>query len=352
MSARKKRLEDLKKSLDSEEMDEFNEKMEDIKNATDIPDDDEVVGGQIETPTDETLRKEMGKAGVDEKSIDKMIKEKNTDSQEDFSEEEMDKLRKQVIDGLEKECRKKGGSALASTIVKNSLKRKISNEEWEKILEMFLNQRSEHKGDTLNANKGYKFGHKNHLWRGAVLPTSAPSKGSIQNIYCFIDFSGSVDQNLVFTFLGKVIDLCMKLEYSTVVIYGFGERLVEPRVIDEDSLEHGPMVALSQTWEYITRQNPGGGTENFSDVAHEINKIKDDEDDAVILIFGDAAWYNPLVGPRCLKYELNNQDYFDDICVLAYYEVLNSDFRGYISELEDIVGIKHIITSKASSIHD
>ena len=352
MSTRKKRLEDLKKSLDSEEMDEFNEKMEDIKNATDIPDDDEIVGGQIETPTDETLRKEMEKAGVDEKSIDKMIKEKNTDSQEDFSEEEMDKLRKQVIDGLEKECRKKGGSALASTIVKNSLKRKISNEEWEKILEMFLNQRSEHKGDTLNANKGYKFGHKNHLWRGAVLPTSAPSKGSIQNIYCFIDFSGSVNQNLVFTFLGKVIDLCMKLEYSTVVIYGFGERLVEPRIIDEDSLEHGSMVALSQTWEYITRQNPGGGTENFSDVAHEINKIKDDEDDAVILIFGDAAWENPLVGPRCLKYELNNQDYFDDICVLAYYEVLNSNFRGYISELEDIVGIKHIITSKASSIHD
>jgi hypothetical protein len=264
----------------------------------------------------------------------------------------MDKLRKQVIDGLEKECRKKGGSALASTIVKNSLKRKISDEEWEKILELFLNQKSEHKGDTLNANKGYKFGHKNHLWRGAVLPTSAPSKGSIQNIYCFIDFSGSVDRDLVFTFLGKVVDLCMKLEYSTVVIYGFGERLVEPRIIDEDSLENGTMVALSQTWDYIRHQNPGPATENFRDVALEINKIKNDEDDAVILIFGDAAWCDRTVGPRCLKYELNNQDYFDDICVLAYYKTLNSEFRGYISELEDIVGIKHIITSKTSSIHD
>jgi hypothetical protein len=349
-SARKKRLEDLKKSLDSKGMGEFNDKMKEIKDATDTPDDDNIAGGHIETPTDEAFRKEMQQAGMDNKSIDKMIKEKNTDTTDDFSEEEMETLRKQVIDGLENQCKKHGGSALASTIVKNSLKRTITDEEWEKILEMFLKQKSEHKGNKLTANKGYKFGHKNHLWRGAVLPTRAPSKGAIQNIYCFVDFSGSVNQDLVFTFLGKVIDLCMTLNYAKVVVYGVGERLVEPRIIDEEALENGPKLALSQTWTYISNQNPGSGTTNFRATAKEINKIKSDESEAVILIFGDAFWSDTTLGVKWLRYDIDDMDYFDDICMMIYYETLNSEVRGAVSELVDIVGIRHIITSKASSI--
>ena len=352
-SARKKRLEDLKKSLDSKGMGEFNEKMKEMKTATDDDGrDDGVVGGQIETPSDEAFRKEMQQAGLNNKSIDKMIKEKNTDTSTDYSEEELEKLRKQVIDGLEKQCRKNGGSSLATSIAKNASKRKISDEEWEKILEMFLSQKSKHKGETTHANDGYKFGHKNHLWRGAVLPSqSAPSKGSIQNIYCFVDFSGSVDQDLVFTFLGKVIDLCVKLEYTNVVVYGVGNNITEPRILDDEALDKGSKLAVAETWEYISKQNPGGGTTNFRATAKEMNKIKRDEDDAIFLVFGDAFWSDPTLGVKWLRYDIDDVHYLDDICMMIYYGELNSNVRESVGVLVDIVGIKNIITSKASSIH-
>ena len=353
-SARKKRLEDLKKSLDSKGMGEFNDKMEEMKTSRDDDSgDDGIVGGQIETPSDEAFRKEMQQAGLNNKSIDKMIKEKNTDTTTDYSEEELEELRKQVIDGLEKQCRKNGGSSLATSIAKNSSKRKISDEEWEKILEMFLSQNSKHKGENTRANDGYKFGHKNHLWRGAVLPSqSAPSKGSIQNIYCFVDFSGSVDQDLVFTFLGKVIDLCVKLEYTNVVVYGVGNDITEPRILDDEALEHGSKLAVSKTWEYITQQNPGGGTTNFRATAKEMNKIKRDEDDAIFLVFGDAFWSDPNLGVKWLRYDIDDIHYLDDICMMIYYKTLNSEVRESVGVLVDIVGIKNIITSKASSIHE
>lgn len=353
-SSRKQRLEDLKKSLDSKGMGEFNETMEEIKTSKDDGgEDDGIVGGQIQTPSDEAFRKEMQEAGLNNQAIDKMVKEKNTDTTTDYSDEELETLRKQVIDGLEKQCRRNGGSSLATSIAKNSAKRKISDEEWEKILEMFLSQRSEHKGKTTHANKGYKFGHKNHLWRGAVLPTQgAPSKGTVQNIYCFVDFSGSVDQNLVFTFLGKVIDLCVKLEYTNVVVYGVGNNITEPRILDEEALERGSKVAVSMTWEYITNQNPGGGTTNFRATAKEMNRIKRDEDDAIFLVFGDAFWSDPTLGVKWLRYDIDDINYLDDICMMIYYETLNSTVRESVGVLVDIVGIKNIITSRASSIHE
>ena len=330
--------------------------MDEIKNSTDVPDDgDDTPGGQIEKPSDEALRKDMEKAGVNEKDIEKMIKEKNIDGKEDYSEEEMDKLRKEVVDGLENSCKKKGGSSLASTIVKNSLKRKINNDEWKEMLKVFLRTKSIGVGNMSTSNKGIKWGHKNHLWRDAILPTSAPSKGTIQNIYCFVDFSGSVEQDLVYTFLGKVIDLCVELKYTNVHVYGFGSRLVEPRILNKKSLKDGTDVALSQTWDYINSQNPGPSTENFKDVAEEINRIKRKERDAVFLIFGDALWNDAYVGPACLKYNIMNTKYLKDICVLAYYTSESGywyrNFAGTINVLKELVGIEHIITTKAESIH-
>ena len=354
-SEKKKRLEDLKKSLDSDGMEDFEDKMDEIKNSTNVPEEDNTPGGQIEKPSDDAVRNDMKKAGVNDEDIEKMIKEKNINGNEEYSEEEMEKLRKDVVDGLEKSCKKKGGSALASTIVKNSLKRKINNDEWKEMLKVFLRSKSIGVGKMSTSNKGIKWGHKNHLWRDTVLPTSAPSKGTIQNIYCFVDFSGSVEQDLVYTFLGKVVDMCVELKYSTVHVYGFGERLVEPRILDKKALKDGTDVALSQTWDYIQTQVPGGATENFKAVAEEINKIKRKEKDAVFLIFGDALWYDRYVGPTCLKYDIMNNKYLKDICVLAYYTSTNGywyrSFAGTINILKDIVGIEHIITTKAESIH-
>ena len=353
MSQKQKRLEDLKKSLDSDDMRDFDDKMREIKDTTDVPEEHEIVGGQIEKPSDEDFKEDMKKGGFDDKTIDDMTKKKNIDGNEDYNEKEMEELKKQVVDGLEDACKKKGGSALASTIVKNSLKRKINDEEWREMLKLFLKGKSVGAGSMSSSNKGIKWGHKNHLWRDAVLPTDGPSKGTIQTIHCFIDFSGSVNQDLVYTFLGKVIDMCVELKYTKVKVYGFGERLVEPKIIDKRSLKDGADVALSQTWDFISSQHPGPGTENFSEVAKEINKIKQKEKKAVFLIFGDAYWEDYFVGPKSLKYEIMNDKYLDDICVLAYY-MRNGDtrFAGIINLLREIVGIKHIITTKAASIHD
>lgn len=351
MSQKQKRLEDLKKSLDSNDMQEFDDKMKEIKEATDTPEDNEIPGGQIETPSDEKFKEDMKKGGFDDKTIEEMTKKKNINSNEDYNEKEMDELKKQVVDGLEDACKKKGGSALASTIVKNSLKRKINDEEWREMLKLFLKGKSIGAGSMSSSNKGIKWGHKNHLWRDAVLPTDGPSKGTIQTIHCFIDFSGSVNQDLVYTFLGKVIDMCVELKYTKVKVYGFGERLVEPKIIDKRSLKDGADVALSQTWDFISSQHPGPGTENFSEVAHEINRIKQKEKKAVFLIFGDGYWEDMYFGPKSLKYEIMNEKYLDDICVLAYYMEPNSRFAGIINILRQLVGIKHIITTKAISIH-
>ena len=351
-SAKQKRLEDLKKSLESKGMQDFNDKMEEIKNATETPEMDDIPGGQIETPSDEQFQKEMEQAGFDDKTIEDMTKKKNIDGNGDYTEEEMEELKKQVVDGLEDACKKKGGSALASTIVKNAVKQKLHDAEWKEMLKVFLKSKSVGEGSMSTSNKGIKWGHKNHLWRDAVLPADGPSKGTIQTIHCFVDFSGSVEQDLVYTFLGKVIDLCMELKYTKVKVYGFGERLTEPRIIDKKSLKDGADVALSQTWDFISSQRPGYATENFSAVAEEINKVKQKEKKAVFLIFGDAYWGDATVGPKCLKYEIMNTKYLDDICVLAYYSFdRDTYFMGFINVLRDIVGLKHIITTKASSIH-
>lgn len=357
MSQKQKRLEELKKSLESDDSETFSNKVDDIKNMTDIPESESTPGGQIDKPSDEIFKDEMKKSGFDDKSIQKMTQEKNVNGREDYSDKEMDKLRKQVVDGLENACKKKGGSALASTIVKNAMKKKIDDDEWDNMLEVFLNAKSISKGSMSSRdNSGIGWGHKNHLWRKAILPKSVPGKGTIQSIYCFVDFSGSVEKDLVFTFLGKVINLCIELNYTEIYVYGFGERLTEPIILNEDSLEVGEQIALDNLWVKIKKQSPGLSTENFSAVTKEINRIKDEESDAVFLIFGDALWEDATVGPKCLKYEIINKDYLDDICVLTYY---TSESNWYypiyldtLNILKELVGIKHIIKSKASSIHD
>lgn len=351
VSQKQKRLKELKKSLESDSLEDFNEKIQEVKDATNTPEDN-TIGGHIETPSDETFKEDMKRGGFNDETIDEMTQKKNTDTNSEYSEEDMDKLKKEVIDGLEKSCEKKGGSALASTIVKNSLKQKLNNDEWKEMLKLFLKAKSTSTGNMSTSNRGIKWGHKNHLWRDAVLPTDGPSKGTIQTINCFVDFSGSVDRNLVFVFLGKVIDMCVELKYTDVNVYGFGERITLPRVLNKKAFKNGVKVALSQTWDFIQSQNPGPGTENFKDVAEEINKIKRKDRNAVFLIFGDGQWQDYFVGPKALKYNIKNEKYLKDVCVLAYYKHPNDKtFAGVMNELREIVGIKHIITSKATSIY-
>ena len=354
-NARGKRIEDLKNALESEDMDKFNSDLDDIKDIIDTPDEGGATqpGGKMEAPSDDAVEHDMRAAGIDDdKSIENIIKEKNTDTTKDYTDEEIEELTQQVIDGLEK--RSNGRSSLADTIVSAAASRKLSDDDWKKILKLFLDKKSIGKGTTSSSNDEIAFGNKHSLWRGAVLPKmDSPSKGQVQTINCFVDFSGSVNKNLVFHFLGEVINLCVALKYTSVNVYGFSDYLSVPRTIDKkslmegtDDLEEAIKIAVGQTWEFMNTQDLGGA-EEFRNVAEEINKIKRKEPESVFLIFGDAEW----LSIRNLKDYINRTRYFRDICILAYYIGRPCPlFLKTVGLIRDYVGIDSLITSKAESI--
>lgn len=355
MSAKDKKLSDLKDALDNDDKGGFDSTMDKIKEGEDGT--GKLAGEHRNDVSDEDLESDMKRAGISDKDIEEMTDIKNQDTTSDMTEEELEKLKKDIVDGLEKKCERRGGSALSKTIVKNAMKSKIENGEWKELLKIFLKGRSVMKGSTTKAKNKTVYGHKNHLWRDAVLPTRTYGHGEIQRIYCFIDFSGSVEQDLVYTFLGRVIDLCQELSYTDVVVYGFGEKIVLPKKINGKLLKSkGKDVVLSQTWDYIDSQNPGKIIENFEDVAHEINEIRRKDKNSVFLIFGDGLWskYGNDKPPMFLK-TICGERVLNDICALTYY--IKDDYRykqyaGEIAYLRELVGLKHVITTEASSIRD
>ena len=345
--------------------------MEDIKNPKE---NSEIAGSQMENPSDKDVRDDMKKSGLDDKTIDEIIKGKNTDNSKEYSEDKLEKMKKDAIDSLVGDAEEKGKptSALASTIVKHSLKQTISDGEWRTLLENFLQTKSVvEKGNMTTSNTGVGWNTKTHAYRGSVIPKiDAVSEASIKNIYCFIDFSGSCSEKLVYSFLGKVMDLAFeKLKYTKIHVYGFADNLTPCSIIDEKKLKKGKEKTFKEVWSFLKMNISGGSIENFMDVAVEIKKIKKNESDAVILIFGDALWpeYNQsyyercgitfkyksktgTVGPICLKTVLQKNN-LNDICVLAYY--INNDYYKYncysnVEYLKRIVGIKTIITTPSN----
>ena len=309
-----------------------------------------LAGQQISGVSDDALKSDMSKAGMSDKDIEEMQEMKDDDGFEGVSKEDLREMRREIVKGLEKKCAKKGGSALAKNIVRSALKQKIDDEEWRKMLRLFLKSKSHMKGEMGKSKNGIKWGHKNHLWRDAVLPSRAQGHGQIQNIYCIIDFSGSVNQDLVFTFLGKVIDLCAELNYTDTVVYGLGaDKLSLPTKITARMLKaKGKDVVLSQTWDFINSQGINAGGTNFAYMTPEVLDIVKKERDAVFLVFGDAEWSESETVP--LRDDLGER-ICDQICMLLYYRdsEINS-FAGYVAILREIVGLKNIITSKASAI--
>ena len=161
-------------------------------------------------------------------------------------------------------------------------------------------------------NESNIFRHMDEI--GMDIEKFLKSKGENLNVYCFVDFSGSVNQDFVYNFLIRV----SKYNLNKVCVYGFGAQLSEPYVLDNESLKDDADVALRQIWDFISSQKLGKHTENFINVANEINNIKQEDKDAVIFIFGDGHWDDPKVGLHCLDAELDAEYYLDDICVLTY----------------------------------
>ena len=143
------------------------------------------------------------------------------------------------------------------------------------------------------------------------------------------------------------------MNYTNIKVYGFGDKIVLPREINGRMIKKdGKDVVLAQTWDFIAKQYPGPSTENFRDVAEEIMEIRKKQRDAVYLIFGDALWGAPTNGPMCLK-TICGERLLDRMCILTYYNP-DSDwiemYKGYISMLKELVGLKNVICTKAKHI--
>ena len=341
---RNEKIEDLKKSIKDGDSQDFNDKIEELKNSKDEPDINELPGGLIETPTDDIIRKEMEKAGLSKKDIDRVNEKKS----KVIDKTDEDNVKKEAIESYDKFRREHGGkgSALYSKYAKHSIKQKFGEKNWETLLELFLKGKSEGEGGLkYSGDNGIKAVNKNRISFGDYVPTiGAPSKSSIQKIYCFLDFSGSVQKSLTSTFLGSIINMCLsdELNYSEIHVYGFGERLTKPVIINEELImeyfnEQGSdmylKTLLEDIWTFLSvKEKAGFGTENFKEVIERINEIKDDEEQSIFLIFGDGLWYDNTLGPICVSDVIDDKDYLEDVCVLAYYDDNSYEWKNWAEE--------------------
>lgn len=306
-----------------------------------------------EIPSDEEFEKEMKKAGFSDKDIRDMKKSKNTDPSSKIDE---DKITKEAIKEMDKKVKDKdldSSSSLSTTIMRSVLDHKVSNMEWKEMVKLFLGQISKTIG-TYGKTKGTAWGHKNHLWRDAIMPKTIETSGSAGVIYCFIDFSGSVNETLVKIFLRKVLSMCEKLVFDVVKVYGFGNVLSKPYDLKKSEIgktESEIEKSINKMWNYIDRQYLGGNYENFEEVAIEIARIKRKEKKAPILIFGDGKWalsYPNKYPPKYLKEYC--ESYLKDILVLVYYHYENKTIRNEMGYLRHIVGLEHIVTTKIDEL--
>ena len=156
MSSKEKSLRDLKKAIDSGDLDRAEKSFDDAKKME--GGDGELAGQTLVDVDDEDISNDMRKAGVSESDIKKM-QDISNDNSNSGNDEEMRELAREVADGLEKKCQKKGGSALAKSVVRNALKSKIDNCEWRKLLEMFLKSKAINDGEMSKSKSGYKYGY-------------------------------------------------------------------------------------------------------------------------------------------------------------------------------------------------
>ena len=366
----KERLKEIKDMADNEDTSE-----EDIDEKMDIDKAkskerkrklESLVGTLEKTPTKEEMDREI-------EAADKLSKEEIEEMKKDISDimkdaevpsdEEYDRLRKEAMEELNKKC--KGHSKLATSILYHSLKTpKLDKGDWDKIIEKVMRKRSKNSSDKVSTSKVKKIivGDKKHLWRDVRLGYKTIKRGDDkQSIYCFIDYSATVryEKGLIVTFLGKILEMTQKLKYTDLHLYTFADSLSVPRIINEEMIsKEGYETVLADTIKFfeLPENYVGGAIEDFSLVGYEINRIKKNDRNAIIFIFGDGIWtfygnWNPPtklneICPRWIK----------DIIAFVFYKNENSfkinKVGKEISQLKDVVGIQDVIVTKASEMKE
>ena len=153
--------------------------------------------------------------------------------------------------------------------------------------------------------------------------------------------------------------MTQKLKYTDLHLYTFADRLSVPRIINEEMIsKEGYETVLADTIKFfeLPENDVGGAIEDFSLVGYEINRIKKNDRNAIIFIFGDGIWtfygnWNPPtklneICPRWIK----------DIIAFVFYKNENSfkinKVGKEISLLKDVVGIQDVIVTKASEMKE
>lgn len=370
----KEELEELVDMLDDdsvteEDLDDFSKKIDEeregkrerFKKASELV-------GKIEEPVSlEDLKKEIEASKLSKEEIEKMKEATLPAAEVDTlpTDDEVDMLKKKAMEELDKKC--KGKSRLSSSILYHSLRTpKLDKDDWDRIIEKVLNRKSNHAGKEKSKIKKLKLGDKNHIWRDVRYTYSIKKEGiDTQSIYCFIDYSGSVKchPGLIITFLGKVLELCDRLEYSDLTCYTFADYLSVPRIINKNMIKKDEYeTVLAQTIEFfdLPENNVGGRIENFSIVGDEINRIKRKDKDAVFFIFGDGIWtfYDTQTEPPQRLLEICPR-WIEDIIAFVFIPEEKVDNEAYkqhimkeIAVLKDVVGIKDVILTEASKMKE
>ena len=342
-------------SLDKDIEAEKSEKMNALK---------DLVGRTEDVVSKDDIKKEIEAGNLSEEEKQKLsdIGESAVEAPPTpIDDAEMTKLKQKAVNELEKKC--KGHSSLGQDILYHAMKdAEIENQDWKKILEQILKSKSKHSGVEDSKVKKNAWGNKNHLWRNAVLPGKKDKIGGIdtQSVYCFLDYSGSVRcmTMAIISFLGKVMELSIRLEYTELHVYTFAEELSLPKVITKAMIDKdGYEKVLSSVLEFFDHPDNyvGESHEDFSLVAQEINNIKHKDKNAVAFIFGDGLWaFDGKSDPPVRLKELCPR-WLKDICIFLFYpdtanEYRNERFAKEIAYLKDVANIEHIITTKLSSV--
>lgn len=306
--------------------------------------------------SDQQLKDAMKDAGVSQNDIDKMIADKNTDTAKTMGDDKLEKMTNDVMKELDDKSGNKSGSALSKVIAKSAVKRTLKNDDWRKLLKIFVKGRSKNGGGALSSNSSTQWGNRNHLWRGAILPTTKYEEATLQDINCLVDFSGSVNQDLVYTFLGNVVDLAIELKYSKVHIYGVADNITKPVDIDKKMINSkGKEVALSYVWNEIIKQIKGQHTTNFEKTAKLMQAISTKDKKSIFIIFGDAEWnWGDVYSSDGTVYLSGlSRQIKDRTCLVIYYfeNYYTATAQNCVNYMRNDLHL-NVITTEATSIYD